>query len=654
MANYRSAYDLVLNISGKDYGFMLYVDENGMRHWNEGLAPLLTPQQRITEFSYEHIPPEIDVPAAFEHWGEGAGFTEFSGTHTHVPGNTTSNAPQGYNYSRGLDLSFHNRVYVSPLRQSDLASTGAEVAAAPTGYWYSPDFGYWLMAGIYLYQYDLSSGSWVLRDTGSGAFLSLAELNGVMYAAISGAAYHYSTNGTTWTTSTLAGSLTNDIVDLFTVRNSSLWAMRSEVLYTTTNGQNGGVNWSAGVSIGSTSEQTSGMVTANAVIWVFKREGIYTYDGTTVSQLWVPKYLVESNGKYPYVHSDGVIYVVYDTYILAVDPFRDSETPLQIVFPAIDVHDSQELIGEISQINGDLQLLYFTVTNDTGHTYLIKLNPGTKVFHSYAYLGEVANAACGVVGPGVQHAENPCVSLGRGTAAFHYILPRASLRPEEDDNYEFDTSATPGFVYGPWMAYGARAFHKFLNRGTVLGDMVTAGQTITLGYEIDASGTVVDVLTAEDPGLVSANISGTVEFNRIRYQIEMNAVGVTQSPVLYAATLHATLNPPRRRKWSPLISLRPNIELYDGSRDSQDVLVLKNALFAAAEQRVTLTDWHGAAYTVRMLDVQEAALMWSQQGGEDRDEQVFQVSFAEIHPQNNSLLPAQYSYDAYGSGKVYS
>ena len=659
--HFPTAYDFTLTVDGNDYGFLLYVDpQTSQRHLNEGLAPMLTPQQRVTEFGYEHIPPEIDIAASYENWSDGAGYVEYTGL-TSPFGLTTSNsnAPRVYNFSRGLDLSWNNRIYVSPARNTDLASTGGAVAAAPTFYWNSITFGYWLAAGVYLYKYDLTSAAWVLKLTASAAITSIAELSGVMYVSITGVAYQYTTDGTTFTVATLSGSLTSDIADLFVVRRSSLWAMRSELLYATTNGQNGGVNWSAGTAIGSTSELTQSMVTVADDIWVFKREGIYNFDGTTGTQVWTAKYLSTTNGKYSYIHSDGNIYVVYGSEIIGLNPFVTTETPMRIVYPAQRLsksdttagsHDSQEIKGTISQITGTFHELFFTVTNPNGRTYLMKGDPDTQVYHTYAYLGTETNAACFVAGPGVQHSANPCLSLGYSTGAIHYILPRSELRPEDDPNYRFDT--TTGSVYGPWMGYGARAFMKFLNRGTILGLNLTAGQTATLGYELDDSGTVTTLVTAIDGGTTTAQVTTAVEFNRLRYYLTMSAVADVQSPILLAATLHATLNPPRNHMWRPLVRLAPQLELRDGTFDNQDPHVLLHTLFDAANKRITLTNSHNMEYVVKLLDIQEQVFGNSEKGGEERDTQVFQLVFAEITSLTSDASTGHYGADVYGGGKV--
>ena len=660
--DFPTAYDFLLTIDGVDYGMLLTVDgQTGLRHMNEGLAPLLTPQQRISEFSYEHIPPEIDVAAAFENWSEGAGFAE----HVSIANplgitSTTTNTPKGYSHSEGLDLSWTNRVYTSPKRQTDLAATGSAIAAAPTFFWYSSEFGFWCLAGMYMYKYDLPTMSWVLRNTAAAAVTSVAELNGVMYVSLSESAYIYSTDvsGNLWTTATLAGGLTSDIADLFTTRRSSLWAMRGESLYTTTNGQNGGVNWSSATTVGSTTELTNSMLTVNDEIWIFKREGIYVYDGTNVQQIWNASYISSANGKYAMSHSDGAIYVVYGSFIIGIDAFNTSSTPLRVVYPAQEgeresliPHDSKEIKGSISQLAGNFHELMFTVTNAHGHTHLMKLDPRTLVFHTYAYLGENASSACYITSPGVQHADNPTVAVGYGTGAAHYIIPRSDMLPEDDDNYQFDTAS--GAAYGPWISYGARAFEKFLNRGTVLARHATAGQPIELYYELDNDGTETLLVTAQDEGLTSANVGSTVSFNRLRYVIRMSATSESQSPILVAATLHSTLNPPRRKIWKPVITVAPENELRNGVNDTQDPAVVRAALMGAGTKRLTLTDWHQNTFTVRMLDIQEQGITRYSRGGEERDAQIYQLVLAEITPGQTNTSSAIYGADAYGSGKVY-
>lgn len=657
----RNQYDMVLTIGGKAYGYELWNDGNGQKHWGEGLAPLITPQQRITEFSYEHIPPEIDMPAAFESWSKGAGFSDFLATTATSTGfyQINSNTPKTYNYSQGVDASWDNRLYLSPAQQPDLASTGG--ATGPPGfYWQSNTFGLWLVSGTLMYKYDLSSTSWVLKNTAGAIVTSLAELNGIMYASLTGVAYIYSANGNVWTTYSDNQINSASIADLFVVRNGSIMAMRSEKAYLTINGQNSGTVWSSGTTIGSTSETTKSLAVVNGDYWIFKLEGIYHWDGTTVIDVWHPKYLDSSNGSSTFVWYDGLIYVVYGGRILSIDPFNTTDSPLLFVYPpentltnVIDEpHDSLEIKGTISQIGGTFTDLVFTVTNPAGNTYLMKGDPRTGVFHTLAYLGANANTACLAVSPGIQHASNPCIATGLGTSSIHYILPRVDLRPEDDKNCRYTSTGT---IYGPWFSYGARAFNKFLNRGTVLTAFATAGNNVTLSYQLDDNTLVTtQVVNGINVGINQANISSTVSFYRMRYVITLNSQDTGTTPVMTGATLHSTLNPPRRRIWKPLVSLKPNQLLRDAASDTQDVSTLRSALYTAASSRITMTDRENNSYTVRILDIQETQLTFSTEGSAETDNQVLQITLAEIAPLTSNLPPAKYGQARYNQGYIYS
>lgn len=250
------------------------------------------------------------------------------------------------------------------------------------------------------------------------------------------------------------------------------------------------------------------------------------------------------------------------------------------------------------------------------------------------------------------HSTNPCIAVGVGTGAAHYVLPRADLRPQDDTVYKF---ATTGTVYGPWLSFGARAFNKFLNRGTVLATNATAGMNITLAYELDDdTATTITLVNAQDYGLNTTDTSSTVSFYRIRYVITLNTVDSGSSPIMIGATFHATLNPPRRRTWRPLILLANNQYLRDGSEERQSVAVVREALYTGAVNRITMTDRDNNSYIVRILDLQEVQLSFVAEGGSETDNQVMQLTLAEISPVSSNLPGMVYGESVYGSGEVYT
>lgn len=687
----RNQYDMTLTIGGKNYGYQLWEDPNGNKHWNEGLAPLITPQQRITEFSYQHIPPEIDMPAAFESWSLGAGSTEFAATAPSQGGlsQITANIPKVYDYSSNIDASWGDRLYLSPARVPD-----ALLTTQPTFFFNSDVYGLWCAAGVYLYKYSLTTATWVLKLTGSAVITSMAENNGVLYVSLQDVAYQYATDlvGTTWTVFTGGNLESQSAADLFTVRGNVLMAMYNEKAYVTINGQNGGTAWSAGTAIGNTSETSKSLVVANNKYWIFKTQGIYSWDGTTVSVLWLPQYIESTNGKSAYVWYDGNIYTVYGSRILAIDPFDTQAASLKFVYPpegtdGHEEHNSLELKGTISQISGTFNDLVFTVSNFNGGVYIMKGDPKTEIYHTLAYVGDstsvvpipgpagttTANTACIAVGPGIMHSTNPCIATGAylntetGANSQHYILPKLNLMPDEDSSYKF---AVTGSIYGPWISYGARSFNKFLNSGSILGTGITAGQNVVLSYQLDDDiATTTQLVSAIDYGITTERVTTSVPFYRLRYVVSMNAVSglgalvwsgsvtstfSTSGPILIGATLHATMNPPRRRMWKPLIELKLNNNLRDGGQDGQDVGALRTALYAAAEQRITMTDRENNTFIVRILDIQEQQIDFVSEGASESDVQVLQLSLAEITTLTSQLVGAKYGQARYSQGYIYA
>mgnify|MGYP003343056525 FL=1 len=642
---YRDDYDFRLTIDGTTYPFMLATDDTGKRLWNAGLAPMLTTQQRIDRFSYEHIPPEIDVPLAFEMWNEGAGYSTA----------LTSGSILRYNYSRGIDASCPSgHLHAAPSVHTTVESDDTAIAAAPTRI-YQSSLGVYILAGAYIYQYDTVTGKLYQRDDASAtgvSYVDIIEMDGILYASRGATtAYKYSSDGTTWTTSTAA----DPYAEYFTVRQSTtdianLWKIVKQQITNTPDPINGGTAWSGSDEVGHSSETTTGAVTVGNLIFVFKREGFYSYDGTNSRTVWTTPYRDSTNGKHPYVWVDGCIYAPYGRRLLRYDPYGD--TSLTAVFP-LDAHDSTELKGQIVDITGDEDWLYLLVTNRAGNTYIIKGRPG-EGWHTLAYLSTTASTCMTVIGPTAVHSTNPVLSLGYGTAFAYYILPRHNLCPADDPAYTFNTAG--GTMYGPYVDFGAAAFNKFLNRGTVLGKNMSAGRSLALGYEIDDSGSTVAITTAVDNGLTEGTISSSVEFNRIRYYLTLASPDAAVSPVIDGITLHATLNPPRRRQWAPVVALSDELRTFEGR--STEYLPsadeLEEILLAAATKRLTLTTMVGNTHTVRLLDATNAGVVRKQMGGKTYTARGLQLRLVEIEALSSNQSVAIYGESAYGDGRVYA
>lgn len=667
----KSAYDFYLTIDGTKYGFML-AEQDGVKQWNDGLAPFLTPQFRTEAFGYEHIPPEIEVPAAAESWSNGAGF-DLGAT-----GGSTSSS--FYNYSRGLDLSYNDRILLSPERQECTESDLTALGDIPTKFYYHSTFGLYCLAGDYMYRFDLTSQTWVQvaqasttshSESGLGdAFYDILEYNEVMYASVwndtGGGLLKWSEDGLNWRGTnalellafTFAG-IGYPYADYLTVRgnSSSLSALWRLVGNDISNGVPESTvsptypnqfDWSGSDEVGHDGETATGLVTVNNDIFVFKKNGIYVYDGIVAQDVWKTEYVNDYNGRNPFLWIDSLIYVVYEDRLLQFNPYNYDIIP---IYP-LDAQDSLEVKGSITAVTGDGHNLYVAVKNSAGNTYMMKGRPGGP-WHTMAYLGANDCDAMTVVPGGVVHSANPALVFGYGSNAHYFILPRDNAHPDEDDNCRFETT---GYVIGPYINFGAKSFSKFLNRASVLGDGLSGGRPATLKYEIDRSGTQTTLVTANENGINEADETSEVSFNQIRYILQLDTNDNWFSPTVDSLALYATLNPRRKRIWKPIIWLSDSqavtTSAYDTIQPSAEIL--RDTLFGAVTKRLTLTDDRGNTYTVRLLDIASAGKVAKTIGGKNHDAMGYQLNIVEIRTLTTTRATAIYDQHNYDSGVVYA
>lgn len=627
----------------------MLAEQDGQKQWNDGLAPFITPQFRTEVFGYEHVPPEIEVPAAAESWRDGAGYDLGQ-----VGGGAAISGY--YNYSRGVDLSYEDRIFLSPARQACTQSDLTEIDYPPIKFYNSPTFGLCMLAGSQVYNFDLSSQTWVLRldDTAGYNFHDIIEHHGILFAA-RGNSVHYKTsrNLITWMDESVLG---DNYADYFAIRGNSsnlsaLWRMYNQEISNTTDGTTSTLfssNWSGSDEVGHSTETTTGMVTVNNDIFVFKKEGVYVYDGVAAQDLWKTDYITDTNGRNPFVWSDGLIYVTYGDRLLQFNPFNSDLTP---IYPSNN-QDSIEVRGEVTAVGGDALHLYIAVKNKAGNTYILKGRPGGG-WHTMAYLGANDCDALLLVPAGIVHASNPVLVFGYGTAASYFILPRDQSHPDQDTNCRFEST---GYVVGPYINFGAKSFSKFLNRGSILGDGISGGRPATLKYEIDRSGTEVTLVSATSDGITESDETSEVQFNQVRYILYLTTGDDISTPAIDSLALYATLNPPRKRIWRPVVMLSDSLAVATSAYNTHQPSAenLHDILFGAVTKRLTLTDDRANTYTVRLLDVNSAGKVAKTIGGKKHDAMGYQLTIVEIRTLNTNQTVGIYGEHAYGGGAVYA
>ena len=634
--------DIFLEYSGVKMPFRCDRTQSGNLAWRQSWAPMLPEEQRVSgPVSAQQYPAVIDIPLSFDDWSEGCGYTEVD---------DRDGAPRKYNYTQGIDASHPQRLYLSPLPQTP----ATDVTVAPT-FQSDTTLGVFLTAGRYLYEWTVSSVDWTVRhDLGVGeAFTGpVVEFNGVLFAPAGDAkAYVTSTNGTSWTASSLADVYAHQ----FTVRGRStttpiIWKTNSDGGAKNNNdGTNSGGAWSAAVPLGHTSETINSFLNIDDKIRAFKVEGIFSYDGTEPEDTWVGGRTMRNtgNGRQAYVWVDGCAYAPYGNRLLRYDPLANAGFgSLSWVLPPSEWYGNIELNGSITAICGDANVLYVAMKNSAGNTYILKGVPG-GAWHTFIYLGANDCNTIAHYSEGTFHATNPTLVFGYGAATRYVILTRFGLRPEDDTNYLFTAS---GLMYGPWVNVGSKSFKKFLNAGRVVSENTSAGKPITLGYQIDKTVSPVTLHTANSAGVTNTTVSTEVSFQRIRDYLTLATGDNTASPVGLGFMLNTVLAPPRKRVWTGNLicgdhQLQAGGGYLDvGKRDQETFL------FRSSQQRCTLYDRDGRTFTVRVLDIGEEDGARPEM---DSDAHSYSVTIVELDETTQETNVGLFDADAFDTNKVF-
>ena len=350
-----------------------------------------------------------------------------------------------------------------------------------------------------------------------------------------------------------------------------------------------------------------------------------------------------SNGKNPLLWVVCFIYVPYGDRLMQIDP--QNETFIML-YPTDGMLGNTELNGAITAITGDADWIYLAQKNAAGNTYLIKLNP-YKGVHTWNYQSSNDCNALLVTGAGAIADSNPSVLAGYASTIGNYINPRAGMRPQDDENYLYSTNT--GVIVGPKINVGAKLFKKFLSAGRVLATSLTAASTAVLRYEIDDNSPVT-IVTADTDGESSATFTTEVEFNQIRYNLQVTTGSESLSPRINSVVLNTILNPPRRKSWNFSVSISDGVILSGGGRASMNGGYLESFLFGGVQKRVTLYDRRNdRTFVGRIINVQGRMTQPLSNG----DLEVFDVLFYEIADTTAGDV-AIYNKDAYNVGKVYA
>jgi hypothetical protein len=580
--------------SGRKIGYTLARDENGDPMFQAGLVDQHAPQ-RVTEgFGYPALPANANVSIEIGDWSDGAGMT------TEVPG---SQSTKRYSHSQGLDLSWPgSRAYLSLARQAgtDLGDTIRKYRFTSIGTFAITDTEVW--------EWDLATTAWIQR-LAAVTPTDIQEFEGNVFIAMGTNAYRYTANGTAFTTSTAAFNT----FERFSLRSGQtggavLWGVDANGdLRWNQNPINGGDAWSATNVVGDTWETVTSLVVADDFVLVMKEEGIYSFDGTLIEDIFPARTLADTdNGRLAYVWVDGLVYLNYGD---RVQQFDAATRTMRDIWPQPETFGHPELNGTITAIGGDADNLWFAIKNAAGNTYIMKGDPRKSLaFHSVLYLGANDCTALSSERVGDMHASNPALVVSYGTFASYYILPGAGLRPEDDATVTFEST---GFAFWPWLDGGASLWSKWITAGRVVAENTLEiggiAKTANLVISLDGASNETDLTSSITPGITVGVPPESIRFTWVRPKVEVSTSNTSETPVLKGIVLDTTPNPPRRRAWDFVIdSGDENVPIGGMHRFTGWDPV--DHLFSSTSAEVLFYDRRSRRFVVKVDDIQQVRL----------------------------------------------
>jgi len=362
-------------------------------------------------------------------------------------------------------------------------------------------------------------------------------------------------------------------------------------------------SWSAAdtVQAGQHADVVHGLVVMNNDIIVQHTGGLTAYDGTTVETRYqTPTYVFATNAARPFVWVDGLMYFTFGHELLAYD---QPNNVVEVLWPGPERQGSDELNGTITAITGDEDFMYLALKNAAGNTYIMKGSPLTNEWHTLDYRG--ANDCEAMLRlPAASNsldATNPQLALGDGGSADYFILPLPGYRPEDDSGYKFAT--TEGKLWGSWSDIGTLAYNKILIGGHIVLNSATADRRGDLKYEIDESGSIVDLVDGTSDGLTSANAALGVTTRIVRPVVTLVTNVATAGVTVLGYALAFKPVVPRPRMWTITVRIGDKLTTRKGKISDYSWDDWEAFLDAAVGQQLTLS-YRGLSYTVHLHSLQ--------------------------------------------------
>jgi hypothetical protein len=213
----------------------------------------------------------------------------------------------------------------------------------------------------------------------------------------------------------------------------------------------------------------------------------------------------------------------------------------------------------------------------------------------------------------------------RGIGALNGIV---CLSNKSNAGARIHTLSTTAFQSGAvlitqWFNAGLPSATKAAVRATVRHEALASGESITLEYEVDESGTWTSLVTSDTDGAraKTASFAAATTFTRIRFRVTWTMSAATASPQLQELVLEYDVVPTPKARWTFDVFLEGTAELplitLDQAADPKSGAQLADTLWASKAKLYPLafTDLDGEIKTVYLRDIREHVAPISQRQG---------------------------------------
>lgn len=479
--------------------------------------------------------------------------------------------PNFYFEGQSIDTTVDGRIILGPEVTEVKESDDTDLDSNPVVFAWFSNTSEWLCATSgKVYRYDVgSNGKWAAATTTVAGITDLKEFDGVMYAAVgSTTKYYYSTDGDSWTQSTLDDGYA---VKFFVSTNAAgttnvLWKTKlPNEVSSTTDGTNTGEEWSSPAYIGDTSNDLTNIFLINDELLIGKEDNLFHYasDGGLHPYMDDLK-VARSSNNFKYVaYWQSAVYFSKGTGLGEIT----NAATFDQMGPLVNTDDISK-VGTPVGMTADPDFLYVAMDEGTNtHIYKgreVKNDEGGLNWQwcPWVFLG---TETCATIAVCQHSATDRRLWFGYG-ASTAYV--KITDNPTADSNARFTTS---GFLRMSYL-YGSDPNWDKLFQSVVLETSgCDTGESVQIKYRKDTDTSATECVAANTSnGINEHYFTAALACNRIQFEIHLASNTNTATPQVTMFQVKGTEKPTTTRIHEAYYAV--------GDRPSDRVKTIRNLL----------------------------------------------------------------------------